>query len=111
MRKKNRQPNAQAMEKRLHTQAKDHKTQRSEECKRFGFHVLSLALSITLAQIWVGYLLTKSNDAVKLFGMSSPTEDIRSLVLFSVTIVGLFFAFEELKIVDVPAGFGVVKYV
>ncbi len=84
---------------------------RQAECAKFGLHVLSVALSITLAQIWVGYLLTKSKEMLGFWGMSNPTEDTRALVLFTFAIIGVFVLFEDLDIVRVPAGFGVVKYV
>lgn len=87
------------------------KKPRHEECKKFGLHVFSVALSITLAQIWVGFILTRAQTAFARFGVSSPTQDVRGLLLFTGIILGVFYVFEELDIINVPAGFGVVKYV
>ena len=84
---------------------------RHEECKKFSLHVFSVALSITLAQIWVGFILTRTQTAFERFGVSSPTQDVRGLLLFTAIILGVFYVFEELDIIHVPAGFGVVKYV
>lgn len=87
------------------------KQSRHEECKKFSLHVFSVALSITLAQIWVGFILTRAQTAFERFGVSSPTQDVRGLLLFTAIILGVFYVFEELDIIHVPAGFGVVKYV
>ena len=87
------------------------KRTRDEQCKKFGLHVLSVALSITLAQIWVGFILTRTQTVFERFGILSPTQDLRGLLLFTGIILGLFYVFEELDIINVPAGFGVVKYV
>lgn len=87
------------------------KEPRHEECKKFSLHVFSVALSITLAQIWVGFILTRAQTAFERFGVSSPTQDVRGLLLFTAIILGVFYVFEELDIIHVPAGFGVVKYV
>lgn len=87
------------------------KQSRHEECKKFSLHVFSVALSITLAQIWVGFILTRAQTAFEKFGVSSPTQDVRGLLLFTAIILGVFYVFEELDIIHVPAGFGVVKYV
>ena len=84
---------------------------RKEEWKQFLKHTVSLTLSLTLVQIWVGFILTRTQRALQGVGVTSPTEDFRALLLFTAVIVGVYFVAEDLEIVRVPAGFGMVKYV
>ena len=84
---------------------------RTEQWKNFTKRVVSLTLSLTLVQIWVGFILTRAQSAFESVGVSSPTQDVRALVVFTATIVGVYMMFDELEIVNVPAGFSVLKFV
>ena len=73
-------------------------------------HVVSLSLSVALAQMWVGFMLRQGGQALARMGLGQPTEDARSMIVVTGALVLLLLTFENIELHTVAGGIGAASY-
>ena len=87
------------------------KSTRRQQLREYLMHVVSLSLSVALAQMWVGFMLRNGGEALATVGLGKPTEDFRAMAVVTVVFVLLMLLFEDLELHAVAGGIAASPYV
>lgn len=90
---------------------KERRARRRRQLFEYVTHVVSLSLSVALAQMWVGFMLRHGAGALASVGLGKPTEDFRAMAAVTVLFVLLMLVFEDIELHTIAGGIAASPYV
>ena len=89
---------------------KHKKNTRASEVREYVAHVVSLSLSVALAQMWAGFVLKTGARLLGKTGLGQPTDDYRSLAIVTLFLVLLLLTFDNMELHKVAGGVAAAPY-